>query len=183
MANLFAKQIENRNFLSPGGFKFTITRKPKLSFLSNSATVPGITLGTAVQPTYLRDLDVPGDKIQFEDFSMSFLVDETMENYMEIHNWIIGLGYPESVQQFKDLLNDEERNLNNIKNQFSDGTLQILNSNYQVQAQVNFKDLFPVSLSALEFIADDSDTNYFTATATFKYTYYVIADRNGRTRL
>ena len=57
-------------------------------------------MGTAVQTTYLRDLDIPGDKVQFGDLTIRFLVDEDLKNYMEIQKWIRGLGYPESEKTF-----------------------------------------------------------------------------------
>jgi hypothetical protein len=56
--------------------------------------IPEISLGTAVQPSYLKNLDVPGEKLQYSDFTMSFLVDENFENYMAVHNWLTGLGFP-----------------------------------------------------------------------------------------
>jgi hypothetical protein len=176
---MFGNQIENRNFLSPIGFKFTIAQKPKISFFSNSARIPEITLGTAIQPSYLKMLDTPGDIIQYGDFSLRFFVDENMENYMAIHNWITGLGFPETTKQFKDLTTDEN-GLRDLKNQYSDGTLRILNSNYNDVALIKFKDLFPVSLSAMEFESTDTDYNYFTAEATFKYTVYNILGTNGQ---
>ena len=152
MASAFANQIQNRNFLSPIGFKFTISKEPKASFFCNSARIPDISLGTTLQPSYLKDLDVPGDKLTYGDFSLRFLVDENLENYMSIHNWLTGLGFPESTQQFKDLAvnNLGERDLNE---QFSDGSLHILNSNYRDVAIVKFKDLFPVYLTSLDFQA------------------------------
>ena len=182
MASAFANQIQNRNFLSPVGFKFTISKEPKASFFCNSARIPDISLGTTLQPSYLKDLDVPGDKLTYGDFSLRFLVDENLENYMSIHNWLTGLGFPESTQQFKDLAvnNLGERDLNE---QFSDGSLHILNSNYRDVAIVKFKDLFPVYLTSLDFQAGETDTNYFTAEATFKYTIYDILASDGRTPL
>jgi hypothetical protein len=98
MATAFDKQINNRNFLSPVGFRFTLAKEPKVAFFSNSVRIPEITLGTTIQPSYLKDVDVPGDKLTYGDFSLSFLVDENLVNYMAIHNWITGLGYPESTQ-------------------------------------------------------------------------------------
>jgi hypothetical protein len=67
-----------------------------LHSFGNSANIPGMTLGIANQPTYLKDIPTPGDKIEFDDFTIRFLVDENLENYMEIQNWIRGLGFPES---------------------------------------------------------------------------------------
>jgi hypothetical protein len=178
----FPNQIENRNFLSPIGFKFTLAKYPKISFFSNSTRIPEINMGTAIQPTYLKDLDVPGDKLNYGDFSLIFLVDENMENYMAVHNWLTGLGYPETTQQFEDLTTNDD-GIRDLKEQFSDGSLHILNSNFRTQAIVKFKDLFPTSLTSLEFDATGTDVNYFTAEVSFKYTVYNILASDNRTPL
>jgi len=180
--NAFANQIQNRNFLSPIGFKFTISKTPKVDFFCNSARIPEIVLGTAIQASYLKDIDVPGDKLQYGDFSLRFLVDEELENYMSIHNWLTGLGYPETAQEFKDLTTDSDKQ-RDPNEAYSDGALHILNSNYRTTAIVKFQEMFPTSLSSLEFEATDTDINYFTAEVTFKYTLYTIVGSNGRTRL
>ena len=182
MASGFPKQIANRNFLAPVGFKFTLAKEPKVDFFSNSCRIPEISLGTAVQPTYLKDIDVPGDKLSYGDFSFRFLVDENLENYMKIHNWLTGLGYPETTQQYKDLTTDGD-GIRDPKEAFSDGALHILNSNYRDIAIVKFNDLFPVFLTPLEFEATDTDINYFTAEVTFKYTIYNVVAADGRTPL
>ena len=182
MARIYENQIENRNFLSPIGFKFTLSKIPKVTFFSNSSRIPEISLGTALQPSYLKDIDVPGDKLQYGEFSLRFLVDENLENYMSVHNWLTGLGYPESTEQFKEATTTEkgQRDQEII---FSDGNLHILNSNFNTTAIVKFSDLFPISLSSLEFEATDTDINYFTADAIFRYTVYNIVKPDGRTPL
>ena len=175
-STFYDRQIKNRNFLSPTGFQFNLARAPKVDIFSNSARIPGITLGEINVGNYLKSVPVPGDQVQFEDLTLSFLVDESLENYLEIHNWIYGLGYPKSVDQFKQIVLD--RNTGDIDNlkQFSDGTLSILNSNFNPMAYVRFTDMFPISLSTLEFTAQENDYTYFTATVTFKYLLYEILD-------
>ena len=182
MACNFPNQINNRNFLSPVGFKFTLAKEPKVSFFSSSSQIPEINLGSAIQPSYLKNLDVPGDKLSYGDFYLKFLVDENLENYMAIHNWLTGLGYPETTGQFKDLTTNDD-DLRNYQQQFSDGSLHILNSNFNDVAIVKFRDLFPVYLTSLEFETSDTDINYFTAEVTFKYTLYDIVAPDGRTPL
>jgi len=176
-------QIENRNFLSPTGFKFSLKRSPKVAFFCNQANVPDLTLGVAIQPTFLKDIDTPGDKVVFGDLNLRFLVDENLTNFMEIQNWIRGLGYPESLKQFHDLETGAVLpNTSYAKggdNIYSDGTLQILSSNLVAKFNVNFKDLFPYSLSTLTFDATDTDIQYFTADVSFKYTVYDITTLGG----
>ena len=173
-----ANQINNRNFLAPVGFKFALSKYPKVSFFSNTARIPDISLGTAIESTYLKDIDIPGEKLTYGELNVRFLVDENLENYMKIHNWLTGLGFPESPQQFIDITKNEEVQRDK-KEQYSDGSLHILNSNYNDIAVVKFKDLFPVYLTSLEFDATESDINYFTAEANFKYTLYNILGTDG----
>jgi hypothetical protein len=66
------------------------------------------------------------------------------------------------------------------KNAFSDGSLHVLNSNYRDVAVIKFLDLFPISLSSLDFESGQEDYNYFTAEATFKYTVYNILGTDGQ---
>jgi len=174
--------IENRNFLSPTGFKFTLKRSPKVAFFCNEANIPSLDLGIAVQPSYLKDIDQPGDKIVFGDLSLRFLVDENLENYLEIQNWIRGLGYPEKLSQFADLESSgliQPNYSQKAQNIYSDGTLQILTSSSIPNFQVSFKDLFPYSLGTLTFDATSTDIQYFTADVSFKYTIYNITDLSG----
>jgi len=167
----FRTQIENRNFLSGVGFKFNLAKHPKVDFFSNSAKIPQLTLGLATQPTYLKDIDVPGEKLTYGDFTLRFLVDENMENYMAIYDWLVGLGFPETTQEFKTLTTDSA-DQRDLKEAFCDGTLRILNSNYREIATVKFTDLFPVSLTSLDFDATNTDVQYLTAEVSFKYTIY-----------
>ncbi len=182
MASPFANQIQNRNFLSPVGFEFTLAKYPKASFLCNSARIPEITLGTTTQPNYLKELDVPGEILVYGDLVLRFLVDENMENYMALHNWLTGLGFPETADQYVKQTTDEE-GLRDSKEQWSDGSLNILNSNFRTTATVKFKDLWPTSLTSLDFDATESDINYFTAEVSFKYLVYNIVGTDGYTPL
>ncbi len=173
--------ITNRNFLSPTGFKFALKRSPGVAFFCNQANIPSLDLGIAEQPTYLKNIDVPGDKIQFGDLNLRFLVDEDLMNYMEIQNWIRGLGYPEKIKEFNDLektavLGVETKFGQSGDDIYSDATLQILSSNLVPQFQVIFSDCFPYSLSTVTFDATDTDIEYFTADVSFKYTIYRITD-------
>jgi len=173
-AGILVNQIANRNFLTGVGFKFTLGKYPKIDFFSNSARIPELSLDTAVQPTYLKNIDVPGEKLTYGDFTLRFLVDENMENYISVYNWLNGLGFPEETSQFRELTTDIS-GTRDLKQGFSDGTLRILNSNFNEVAKVKFKDLFPVSLTSLDFDATSTDVSYFTAEATFKYTIYELS--------
>ena len=175
--------LENRNFLSPVGFKFSLKRAPGVAFFCNQANIPSMDLGIAEQPTYLRNIPTPGDKIQFGDLTLRFLVDEDLVNYMELQRWIRGLGYPENMDEFRKLEGEAVLPGNFGQagdNIYSDGTLQILSSNLVPSFQVVFNDMFPYNLSTVMFDATDTDIEYFTADVSFKYTIYNLTDMENK---
>jgi len=179
------QEVSNRNFLSIVGFKFLLNRCPKVDFYCNTANIPEVILGTAVQRTYLKDIPVPGDKLQYGDLNITFMVDEDMENYLQIYQWITSLGFPESISQFSEL-KDTDRLLpekpvaGDHFNERSDATLMILNSDYNPSVKIKFKDVFPVSLSAVPFNVTAESQQYYTATASFRYTIFDVIDVNGK---
>jgi len=171
MTSAFRNQIQNRNFLSGVAFKFNLSKFPKVDFFSNSARIPELSLELAQQSSYLKNIAVPGERLTYGDFTLRFLVDENMENYVSVYNWLKGLGFPETTQQFRDVTTDS-KGQRDPKEAFCDGTLRILNSNYREVGKVKFNDLFPTSITSLDFDATNTDVQYFTAEATFKYTIY-----------
>lgn len=176
MQNPLLSQISNRNPFIPIGFKFNLTRNPKVDFFSTSCNIPGLTLGVAQQSNYLRDIPIPGDKLSFDDFNLKFIIDEDMENYLEIQNWLRGLGYPESVAQYGEMLSKDKTYTDKISGfgGHSDATLIIYNSNLNPSLQVNFREMFPVSLSEIQFDASNTDATYATAQISLKYVMYNI---------
>ena len=104
----FVTQIQNRNYLSGIGFKFNLAKYPKVDFFSNSARIPELSLAIDQQPTYLKDIDVPGEKLTYGDFTLRFLVDENLDNILSLsknfaENKIDLIIWPESALQI-DLL-------------------------------------------------------------------------------
>jgi hypothetical protein len=176
------KQIENKNFLYPTKYKFTLARAPKAIFFANSASVPGLDLTVAQQPTGLgRDIPHPGNKLMMDPFELRFIVDEDLKNYYEINKWLRGLGFPESLEQIYDLQTEDKTIYSSTKSQlniYSDGTLQILNSNDRVNLQVKYYDMFPFSLTPLVFDSTVQKPDPFMATVKFHYTYFDIFDKN-----
>ena len=169
--NAFTRQIQNRNFLSPAGFKFSLAKAPKVDFFSQSVSIPNIDLGVAVQTTYLRDIPVPGDKLVYGDLDIEFFIDENLENYLQIERWMRSLGYPESLAETVSLNPQKDSLLDGAR---SDGTLLVYNSSFNPIAKILFKDMFPVSLTPVPFTADVTDINYIMATANFKYTIFNV---------
>ena len=170
-----SSQITDRNFLTPTGFQFQVERAPKISYFGNRINVPSLNLGVAQQTNYLTDIPRPGEKIDFGDLSLRFLIDENLENYLEVQNWIRGIGFPESLTQIYDFQKTGNINGDNdMLNLYSDGTLTILSQLNKPMFYVKFEDLFPYALSDIQFDATVADVEYLTAEVSFKYTIYNI---------
>ena len=151
-------QPSNKNMLSPTGFRFVLNRTPNINYFTYSAPIPTLSLGDYDQQTPFVALPYPGDKLRFEPLSLRFRVDEDLVNYMEIHNWLISLGYPESFDQnaFKSGQALAFKN-NDV---YSDGSLIVMSSNQNPNLNINFEDMFPVSLTELTFDASLDDIQY-----------------------
>lgn len=169
----------NMNPLAPSGFRFIITKLPKMQFYCQTVNLPSITLGEPEFSTPFSTIPIPGEKLTFGDLSIQFLVDETLDNYKAINGWLFGLGFPIDNQQYKNFLAQDTVAIGNsseyVRNT-SDASLFILTNNNTESKIVTFKNIFPTSLESLTFTAVDTDVNYLIGNATFRYNYYVFEE-------
>ena len=184
------RQPEVLDYASPTQFKMMINQLPKVEFFITAANVPGINLGETIFPTPLKQIPMQGDEVTFENLSISFLVDENLENYKELHDWLIGIGFPQSRQQFKDFRSTtsnrpgatqgNSQDIGDVKPatavspMFSDATLTILSNKNNPVVEVRFEELSPLSLGGLNFDQEATDVQYLKSTADFNYKYYQI---------
>tara|TARA_R100001463_G_scaffold28993_1_gene66178 strand:- start:587 stop:1165 length:579 start_codon:yes stop_codon:yes gene_type:complete len=184
------RQPEVLDYASPTQFKMMINQLPKVEFFITAANVPGISLGEALFPTPLKQIPMQGDEVTFENLSITFLVDENLENYKELHDWLIGIGFPQSRQQFKDFRSTtsnrpgatqgNSQDIGDVKPatavspMFSDATLTILSNKNNPVVEVRFEELSPLSLGGLNFDQEATDVQYLKSTADFNYKYYQI---------
>lgn len=165
---------DNPNYLSPLGFRFVLTRTPKTNYYVQNVTLPSATLSTVEIPNPLLTVPYPGDKLQYDPLTLTFMVDEDMTNYLEMYDWLTGLGFPENSDQRKRLMANSPTFEKGFAGIMSDGTLYALTSHQNVNVKVMFKDMFPVSLSDLNFDSTLTDVEYLRATVSFRYTSYTI---------
>jgi len=163
------------NPLSPNGFNFSISKVPNVTFFCQQASLPGITLGDPSFSTPFSTQPLPGDTLSYEPLTVQFIIDENMLNYNIIYNWIVALGFPESYQQYTTLLAGDAVQYGELAKNYSDGVLQILDSNNNPIRSVTFYDLFPTSLETLTFASTNNDVSYLIGSATFKFGHYKFA--------
>jgi hypothetical protein len=163
------------NPLSPNGFNFSISKVPNVTFFCQQTSLPGITLGDPSFSTPFSTQPLPGDTLSYEPLQIQFIIDEYMLNYNIIYNWIISLGFPESYQQYTTLLAGDNVQYDELAKNYSDGVLQILDSNNNPIRSVTFYDLFPTALETLTFASTNTDVSYLIGSATFKFGHYKFA--------
>lgn len=180
------RQPEELDYLRPNGFRFLIQSLPKVTYFCQAANIPSMNLGVAVQPTPLVDIPKPGEKLDFGELNIRFMIQEDMANYIELYNWMIALGFPENRRQFQKRFAEQSFRTPEVNNQdvgtlrrtdlpeYSDATLMVLNSNDLPIVRLNFIDCFPVSLSGLDFDVSTGNTQYFVGNAVFKYRMFTI---------
>lgn len=155
------------NYLSTGGFDIKVSRLPNVEFFAQKLLLPGITANPIASETPLRAFYSVPDKLRYMDFDLSFIVDENMNNYIEIFNWLKGMGTPDNLEQYDNLANSQE-------GLTSDISVILLNSHKNPNIRFNFINAFPVGITPISFDMTQTDVQYAEATVTMRYDAFDI---------
>jgi len=166
----------NVNPLSPNGFKFNIQKLPDIEYFCQQVHIPGITFGDPILANPFANMPIPGDHLTYDTLNVQFLVDENMDNYISIYNWIVALGFPQTYQQYITYINSQQSGvLSELAKSYSVGTMQILNNTNNPVRTLTFNDLFPIALETLQFQSTNDSGYYIVGSATFRCSYYTFA--------
>ena len=189
--NIQTRQPSKMDYASPVQFRFKIAKLPQVEFFIQSVNLPGISISDVNVATPLYDYPVPGDEITYQSLDISFLVDENLNNYKEVHDWISGLGFGKNHQQFADMrATGTDRFPGTVANTaasgtatpppipegstYSDATLTILNSKNIAVTEIRFQNVFPTSIGSLSYDVKAGDVDYLQAQSSFSYINYDI---------
>jgi len=178
--NPLSRQPDNMDLASSSQFRFNLLKVPNVEYFVTSANIPGISFsGDASMNTRFKSISFMGDTLDFADLEVTFLVNEDLSNYREIHNWMTGIGFPKNNEQFISAVSENAELSTpsgvvsgNPKSLMSDATLTILTNKNNALVRVNFKDCYPLSISGLTYNTQTTDVEQLTATVTFKYDIY-----------
>ena len=122
-------------------------------------------MGVSIQsnPTAM-DIKRPGTRHDFGDLIVSFVVDEEIKNWLEIYNWIRDLST--DTYSVGDILKEKQKT--------STAMMYVMSSAYKPIIKVTFYDVFPVTLSGLDFDSTLPDIQATPASASFNFTRYEI---------
>jgi len=146
--------MNNLNLLSIVNFSLKVVKAPTVNFLVQQVNMPGLVLGQAPRATPFVMLSEPG-KLQYDEFRVTYKVDESLESYMEIFNWMVALGTPDAFTQY-----DNSR---------SDISLIVLNSSNRPIMNIHMTEAYPTSLSGLNLDATLQQIDYVTVDVSFKF--------------
>ena len=178
------------DYSSPTQFRFLINQLPKVQYFTTEANIPGISIGDGVMNTPLKDIPLLGDKLTYDDLTITFIVDENLENYIEMHTWLTSIGFPKNRSQFSDFRSStsnvatatrgESKDIGDVRAttpelaMTSDAVMTILTNKNNPVVECRFADVFPTSLTSLTYSQNQTDVEYLTASVTFKYKIYEI---------
>ena len=190
----YQRQPTKLDYASPTQFRFNIIKLPKVEYYCTAVNIPGVSLNNASLSTPLKEVPLPGTTLTYEPLVLTFMVDENLENYREIHGWLTGLGFPKDWAQYKSLLGGGEDRFppstskgvqtepGKIKPPtdegaiYSDATLTVLTSKNNPNLEVRFRDVYPFSLSTLSYNQQAPDVEYLIAEVGFQYKIYEWAE-------
>ena len=170
----------NKSILNKNNFKLIIQKTPTVEYYAQTVTIPGLTFSETIQATGIGvDAYFPGDKISFDTLNVSFLVDEDLQNYQEMYNWMTQIVPISDSKDYQKLTGSTMNTLGvssqdeNSQNLVSMITL-VTNTNKNLPNRYfRFYDAFPISLGSLE-MQSGSETEPVTCEVSFRFTFYEI---------
>ena len=174
----------NKSILNKNNFKLIIQKTPTVEYYAQTVTIPGMTFEETVQPVGVGvDAFFPGDKVSFDTLNVSFLVDEDLQNYQEMYNWMTQIVPVADSKDYQALTGSTMNTLGVsgqdevAENLVSQITL-VTNTNKNIPNRYfRFYDAFPISLGSLE-MQSGSETAPVTCDIQFRFNFYEIKDKS-----
>lgn len=153
---------DNTSFLQTTRYTFIIPNLPFAKYFCQSINLPGVSSNEIEVATPYSNVYRHPTKMTFEPFSISFLIDEDLRVWEETYKWIVSLTRPESGKQYV-------KSRDKDASPYQDGMLTV-NTNANIpNIRIKFKNVFPVSLSGIQFGTTNSADTTPTADLTFRY--------------
>ena len=164
-----ATLTQNFNYLQPTSFKLVIDRRnyPNLEFFCQSVTHPGMILNPVeLGIPRLAGLPIPGESLTFNELSTNIILDENLEGYSDMYNWILRL--------INNNMGKATPSSNTTAPSYADITLSILSSHNNLTKQVRYLDCIPTSLGDIQFESTDGGQTFITFAASFRFNYFKL---------
>ena len=167
MSKLSDSQPTNLNQLNVVSFDVSFSRMTAVQYFCQRVSLPTVVLGETNEPSPFMNLPLEGDTLTFEALSLSFIVDEDLQNYIEIYNWLTALGFPRDYSQFEIL--QEPSAASKTLSKYSDLSLVVHTNKSNPNYKIKFTDVFPTSISSIQFDATPTGMDPIVVDATFNF--------------
>ena len=175
----FSAVPSNQSLAQVTKFKLNFERLPNVTFFCTKANFPGVSTSPIPHYTPFVDLYIPGDKLVYDNFEIEFLIDEDFIGWKSIHDWLRGMTFPTDFKEYRDLkkLNRFPQTTSHElheKPQYSDAMLTIYSNMNNAHLRIKLIDIFPITLSSIDFDSESNADDILMGRATFKFSYYDI---------
>lgn len=171
---MVSRQPENINRLLENKFTVNFGRIPTTTYFCDQVNMPGIHSDNPVYPTMGKNIPLAGSKLSMDEFTMRFKVDEDLLSWQEIYEWIRGYSTPATHEQYINLKKKIQSGENENLPAYTDGIVNILTNKNYPNIRVHYQNIFPVSLSEIQFTSTTDNSLELFATAQFRYMDYTI---------
>lgn len=158
---------QNTNYLQPTKFLLVFDRTPATQYFCQSVNIPGVSVDSAIRSTPTLETSYPSNKINYDDLNITFTIDESLESWKQMYDWFRSMAYHDVKVK------------NNLLQQFGgkvvcDGILTVMSALNNPLLRVQFANMYPTSLSDIQFDTKTSADEILTASVSFKYTHFDI---------
>ena len=173
---------DNLSYLAPTQFELLVKKLPNTKYFATGVNIPAVSIGESIQPTRLgANIKVPGDKIQFGEITITFIVDENMENWTELYNWMEGITGSTDTEKYRLLVGANKRDgqpydySEDGDQLYSDMVIVVTTAANNPNRYVRIQDAYPSSLGEITMDTTVSGgITYVTCTASFQFTSFTI---------
>jgi hypothetical protein len=156
------------SLLQPTAFKITIDRQhyANIEFFAQSVLHPAMSM-SAVEVPYSRvSVPMPGDKLTFGEVTAIVIIDEDLNGYTEMYNWMKRL----VETTYQSAMDRTQSNPPSV----ADITVSVLSSHNNTTRKLVYRDCVPTLLGDISFEATSGDVQYLTFPVSFRFSYFDI---------
>ena len=159
---------QNTSVLQLTKFTFIIPDMPYLKYFCQTVTLPTVSTSPVVVPTEFSNTYRHGDKLNFEEFTITVMVDEDMRVWEESYKWMKSLTRPSSFNEYR------RKSMNDRTPLYFDGYLTTNTNANNPNLRFKFHNCHPTSLGGITFDTKTDADNIPTFDISFRYDIFEI---------
>jgi hypothetical protein len=150
----------NRNPALAVNFLLEIPLAKELNYFVQTVDVPGLTMAGVETPYRNVQANVPSNRIDYDQLNLAFIVDENWANWNYVFEWMKRIRTGNSA----------------ISDTMTDITLNLVNSNKNLNKIMVFRGAYPTLLGSLPLDSTVVDSNPLVCSLSFRYQDFELRD-------